>query len=383
VLVIIDTLRADHLGIYGYDRRTSPALDAWAAQGTVFERAYSHSPWTLPSVASIFTGLEPLDHGVTQWQDRLSPELLTLAEVLQQQGYSTQAAVSHFVLSDDKHFDQGFSVYDLGAMDRGSPHDVRSSDYISDWALELLQPPLQEPFFLALHYFDPHWAYLVHEGFDFGDEPQDRYDSEVAFTDHHLGRVLAQLDLMELTERSLVTVIGDHGEEFGDHGRTQHTVALYEEVIRIPFALRVPGFQPERIQHVVTETQLAPTLLALAGLPIPPSFHQPPIPFDKKGFAPQEDQLVVAETLRKADMRAVIDGDWKLIHDRKRRRTELFDLGADPCELDDQRHQRKDLRQSMQGLLTEIYKQERVPVRSEPLSTETEQSLKALGYLGD
>jgi len=380
LLVVVDTLRADHLGAYGYPRSTSPALDRLAAEAALFERAYSHSPWTMPSVASLLTGLTPRDHGITKWQDPLSPQLLSLAEALQDKGYRTQAAVSHIVLGERYGFDQGFDSYDAALLGRGEPHRRTSAPHITQVGLRALQAPIQEPFFLFLHYFDPHWTYQRHQEHDFGQEPVDRYDSEIAFTDFHLGRLLAQLEAQELDRRSIVALIGDHGEEFGDHGGSQHSSTLFDELLRVPLILRVPGFAPQRVEQVVAETQLAPTLLALAGLP--QAFAAAPIAFDQGGFTPQQDQLVFAETLRGADQRAVIQGDWKLIHDRQRDRHELYHLAADPGERRDERLRRAERLPELQRLLDEHYAVPRAQVgRAPPLSEQTVRSLQALGYL--
>lgn len=384
VLIVVDTLRADHLGLYGYERPTSHNLDLLAAQSTVFDRAYSHCPWTMPSVASILTGLEPREHGVAKWQDPLGQDFLTLAEVLRAHGYRTGAAVGHYILKPEYGYDQGFEVYNTSALELGSPHEVSSSPTITHLGTKLTLPKRGEPFFVMLHYFDPHAWYQAHPGFDFGDEEMDRYDSEIAFTDLHLGELFQRMEQREQLRDTIVVVIADHGEAFHDHGHNQHTLTLYEELIRIPLIIRVPGFEPRRLDNVVAETQLAPTLLALAGLPIPATMQAPPLAFDERGFLPAEDRRVFAETRQSASKDAVVDGDWKLINDRKRSRYELYDLAADPIEKQNQRTEDKERLEAMKGVLREHRKLPRAkPGEQKELSEETRQALLALGYLNE
>jgi choline-sulfatase len=382
VLIVVDTLRADHLGCYGYERATSPNLDILAERATVFERAYSHSPWTMPSIASILTGLEPREHGIAKWEDPLELQLVTLAEHLQAHGYRTGAAVSHWILRPDYHYDQGFEVYNTGALELGSPHQTRSSPTISHMGTKLTLTKRSEPFFVMLHYFDPHSGYLPHKDFSFGDEAMDLYDGEIAYTDQHIGQLLDRMASREQLRDTIVVVIADHGEAFGEHGHNEHTLSLYEELVRVPLIVYVPGFEPRRLEQVVAETQLAPTLLALAGLPIPPSMSAPSLPFDQAGFLPAEDQRVFAETKLGVDKHAVVDGDWKLHHDRRRRRHELYDLANDPGETSDVRGEHTERSTELKGVLREHRALPRATVSSKALSDDTRQALEALGYLG-
>jgi arylsulfatase A-like enzyme len=383
LLIVVDTLRADHLGCYGYERPTSTNIDILADMGTVFDRAYSHSPWTMPSVASILTGLEPRDHGIGKWQDPLSQQLVTIAEQLRAHGYRTGASVSHYILKPDYHYDQGFDVYDLSALELGKPHDAITSEAITDKGIVLTRPRREEPWFVMLHYFDPHAWYQPHARYDFGDEDMDRYDAEIAYTDEHIGRLLDRMARREQLRDTVVVIVADHGEEFGDHGGTQHTTTLYEELIRVPLIVWVPGFEARRMDQVVAETQIAPTLLALAGLPIPPSMRAPPIGFDEDGFLPGEDHRIYAETKRAANKQAVVDGDRKLVHDRRRRRHELYDLAEDPGEQHNLRSEQRPLATELKAMLKEHNAQPRATVESLTLSAETQAALESLGYVSD
>ncbi|MSR46390.1 MAG: hypothetical protein EXS13_04910 [Planctomycetes bacterium] len=282
VVVVIDTLRADRLSCYGYGRPTTPALDALAARGLRFERAYGTAPWTLPSTASLLTGLQPEMHRGTHFFASLSPDCQLLAERFAANGYATAAFVGNYFVQPLFGFERGFGQYDEGCMvDRGGIN----SDKISDAAIAWLDQhatasnvgassagTLAAPFLLYLHYFDPHYNYWEHDGFAFGGEDTERvfsgadiyalrdqqkrfddadrarlsslYDSEVAFTDHHVGRVLRRLNELGRDDDTFVLVTADHGEALGEHGWIGHTVQLYEESIRIPLLLAGPGIVP-------------------------------------------------------------------------------------------------------------------------------------------
>jgi len=382
VLIVVDTLRADHLGCYGYERPTSPHIDTLCGMSTVFDRAYSHSPWTMPSVASMLTGLEPREHGITSWGDPLEQQLVTIAEVLSDNGYHTGAAVSHYILKPDYHFDQGFEVYNTTALELGSVHDSVTSDHIYRYGKKLTMPDRGEPWFVMLHFFDPHAWYQPHPEFDFGTEEMDLYDGEIAYTDLHIGKLLDTLHRREQMRDTIVVIIADHGEAFMDHGHKQHTISLYEELIRVPFIIWVPGFEARRMDTVVAETQLAPTLLSLAGLPIPPSMRAPPIPFDATGFLEGEDRTIYAETKRRTNKQAMIEGDWKYMEDRLRRTSKLYDLASDPGETENLKAKDRERTKDLRGKLRDYRAQGRIQVETVELSSETQAALEALGYMG-
>ncbi len=294
VVVVIDTLRADRLGCYGYARPTSPTLDALAARGLCFEHAYATAPWTLPSTASLLTGLQPEMHRAVHFFASISPEARLLAEALAGEGYESAAFVGNYFVQPTFGFERGFTRYDEGCMvDRGGIN----SDKISDAAIAWLEQPREKPFLLYLHYFDPHYNYWEHEGFEFGGEDTARvfsgadiyalreqeprfdaadrarldalYDSEVAFTDHHVGRVFAKLAALGHADDTFIVVTADHGEALGDHGWIGHTIQLYEESIRIPLIVAGPGLAPARLsaQPVQVDDVLVPLLRLAAGEP--------------------------------------------------------------------------------------------------------------------
>jgi len=305
LLVCLDTVRADHLGAYGYGRATTPSLDALAARAVVFEDASAAAGWTKPSVPSFLTGTYPCQHGVYEGSasvgveartDLLPAASLTLAEVFQAHGYHTGAVVNNAHLRTGNGFEQGFAHYDQG------DHDARAIRWRAlDWVDQARAEP--GPFFLYLHFLDAHWPYAVpeewltrfagpeavapfrgrdsralYEAINAGErglEPAERealvglYDGALAYLDAELGRLLAGLALRGLEEDTIVCVIADHGEEFGEHGRLGHGHGLWEGLLRVPWILRVPGRNPVRIATPVSLVDLFPTLLAAAGIAAP------------------------------------------------------------------------------------------------------------------
>jgi arylsulfatase A-like enzyme len=381
VLIVIDTLRADHLGTYGQARPTSPRIDAFARESAVFEQAYSHSPWTMPSVASMFTALEPKDHGIADWKQPLDRRLLTLAEVLQARGLRTEGYVSHGVLSRLYQFDQGFDVYDASVVEGRLPRDITTAREVTDLAVAALERPLPEPFFLWVHYFDPHDAYLTHAGHDFGERPIDRYDSEIAYTDVHVGRLLDALERRGLRDSTAVALLADHGEGFGAHRHLQHTVTLFDELIRIPFVLRVPGVPAQRVRDVVRASDLAPTLLHLLGIAPPPDFKGLPIGLRGQRFQALPARVVVAETQRFSDLRALRAGRFKLIQDRAAGRARLYNLDEDPDEQRNLAKQRPDVVERLQALLDAHYAGGVWSAPRRDLPPDLERDLRSLGYV--
>ncbi len=319
VLVSIDSLRADHLGSYGYPKPTSPGMDRLAAEGVRFENAISNTSWTLPSHASMFTGLNSYTHGLVDNGLRLGDDVVTIAEVLREAGYRTGGFFGAPYLHPTYGFSQGFEAYvscmtKLGtevmpdamrAVAQGDvtpPHsDItgpRTLDEVTKW----LDAGAGDgrPFFLFVHLWDPHYDYIPPpeyvEMFDPGYEgsvngeflmrneavhksmnPRDLehvialYDGEIRFTDDVLGKILAEVDRRYDLDRTLLVVTADHGEEFFEHGNKGHQKSLFEEVVRVPLIVRWPErLAPGRVvEDQVRHIDLMPTLLSLAGIEPP------------------------------------------------------------------------------------------------------------------
>jgi choline-sulfatase len=348
LLVTIDTLRADALGRYGYERPTSPRLDAWAATAAQFDAAQATSSWTLPTLATLLTGHLPSTTHTQDFASSLPLGIETLAERLRVAGYETAAVASHTFLGIRHGLHQGFTHFDDDlVLFVADSHAAITSDDVTARAVSFIERADEaralnddRPWFLWAHYFDPHDSYLAHAEFSdpFGTiDERDLYDGEIAFTDHHLGALLETLERRGLGDSTLVCVVSDHGEEWSDHGGTRHGHTLYQELVRVPLFLSGPGVTPGRYAEPVGTADLFPTLLGLLGLEAPaelPGLDLRPLFFG--GALPAGRGLVSELDLGPGrDLDAIRSGDWKLIVDRESGRRSLFDLASDPGEARD------------------------------------------------
>lgn len=301
VLISIDTLRADHLGCYGYFRNTSPNIDALAKEGIIFKDAFSVSTWTLPSHMSMMTSLYPEANGVVSYEDSLSEEHLTLAEILQQDGFQASAFVSGQYVNSIYGFNQGFSLYDDFSIDtrQGDSTNAATSQKLNIQIERWLDTHSQKDFFLFLHYFDVHSDYDppppydklfdpgyqgsvdgrgyrgnpgVHKGMNSRDLEHiiALYDGEIAFTDEYIGRFFSKLKRLGIYDDTLIIVTSDHGEAFFEHGIKGHSSLPYEELIRVPLIIKFPT----SVDHPRGSTfpgqasilDIMPTILDVLGL---------------------------------------------------------------------------------------------------------------------
>lgn len=330
ILVMLDTLRADHMGFYGYERDTSPHLDAFARESLAFKHAFTAAPWTPPSVVTMLTGLYASSHGHTppnsrkeakRSSTRLSSELLTLPKVLKQQGYKTAAVSPNPWIAPLFGFDQGFDDFVY-------LHKEPAAKIVSA-ALELLEKlgGRSEPFFLYLHFFDPHDPYEPPEPYremfpprlsksEYAYGPgmlrQIRlYDGEIRYLDDELGRLFAFLKERGLYDRALILVVADHGEQFREHGSIHHGNALHNEEVHVPFFVRDP--RSDRLgeveERVVSTIDIFPTILGQLGIPLP----APPGPglsvFASEALAQRAG--VLSEVRRVTDQRAFISREGR------------------------------------------------------------------------
>ncbi len=296
VLISIDTLRRDHVSVYGSRRKTTPGLENLASEAIVFDDAVSTSSWTLPAHASLFTSLYPSFHGAVNLHRGLSDNLLGLPDLLNRNGFFTQAMVTHLYLSRQYGFGHGF--------DRHRYLPETRAKQVTDRAIEFLKAKGDEDFFLFLHYYDPHWHYdppppydrtfdPTYEGsasgvwWDFKNQtaetidPRDLqhikalYDGEILYTDRHLARLFRAMKQIGVFDKAVVVVTSDHGEEFLDHGHWEHQKTLYEEQIRVPLLIKLPEskHRGRRIHEQVSLVDVAPTISEVIGLPVPSSFQ--------------------------------------------------------------------------------------------------------------
>jgi arylsulfatase A-like enzyme len=290
LIVTVDTLRADRLSAYGYRRPTTPNLDRLLAQGVRFTQARTVEPLTNPSLCSMFTSLYPHEHGATRNGLRLRPDALSAARVLGRRGYRTAAFVGNWTLRNGisglgdhfQSYDEVFTRKRWLGLFKGEA----TAEDLTDAALAWLgghQEDSRKPFLLWVHYVEPHAPYRLQEeqagrlgiATDSDVSRQDRYDTEVAFADRQIGRLLAEFQRdPELAANTLIVFAADHGESLGEHSYWGHGRNLYEPTLRIPLGLVWPGrIRPGVIEAPALNMDVAPTVLGLAGLPVPAAFH--------------------------------------------------------------------------------------------------------------
>ncbi len=388
LVITVDTLRADYVTAYDPRRGATRHMDRIGQAGYVFERAFAHTPLTLPSHASIFTGLPPTDHGVHDNAGfRVRDDLTTMAEWLKRHGYATAAFVGAFPL--DKRFGlaQGFDVYDQQYAAR-SPRRIffaeRKAEAVVDAALAWLARQTGErPWFLWVHLFDPHQPYDPPASYRTGRWAQDLYGGEVAYTDDQVGRLLDALRRQQAWDRTVVVLTADHGESLGEHGEPTHGLFAYNATLHVPLLIHRPGTQgTRRVPWPVSHSDLFPTVCGLLGLPVPKTVRgRNLVPFlDDPAGRPPADAPIYVEALAAylnrnwAPIVGVIDRGMKWIDTPI---PELYDLQKDFHELtnlaprSDPTPYRRTLRAWLgQGL----------DVRPNPEQAETLEILRSLGY---
>lgn len=425
VLITIDTLRADHLSCYGYNRNTSPNIDKIAEQGIIYANAIAPSPWTAPSMVSLFTSVYPLSHGVIHGfvkekkvfkQEVFSDELLTLAEILKKHGYATFGVASNHHLSGEFGFARGFDYFTyLPSL---------SAQYVNNavlpWKSKIKEV---DKFFLWIHYYDPHHGYNPRNPWAnqytpesltqqlqlykkrmvdltknipfFRENPQALsnlialYDSEINYVDFYLGKLINDF---ELDKNSLMIITSDHGEEFLEHGRLSHAHNLYGETINIPLIVKMPDSKTKTvIESSVNLIDIMPTILHLLGINSPEyvagkSFlAEEGLVSGKKGISvtkgPDYD---FAELDRHTILKSIMTREWKYIYNFKHKTEQLYNIKSDPSELDNLVG--KEINQSerlKEELFNWITKTKKYPTKKKgfQLTTEEKEKLEGLGYI--
>ena len=388
LLVTIDTLRADHVGCYGYARAATPTLDALAAGGARFRTAIAHVPLTGPSHASILTGRTPLGHGM---RDNggfvLPPSVPTAAETFQQAGYRTAAFVSGFPLSSRFGHDRGFGTYDdhlaRGNDPRRPAYVERSADRTTDAAMAWLDASKgsKAPFFLWVHYYDPHAPYEPPAAF--AASAASPYDGEIAFVDSQIARLLHRVGEGRSTLPTLVLVTADHGESLGEHGEDTHGIFIYDSTLRVPWIVAGVGVPEGRVVDTIARgIDVAPTLLDYAGLGLPG--------MEGRSLRPAIDGKTLADAPAYAEsMHPQLQYGWAPLHAWRTKhfklieapRPELYDLEADGGETRDRSKEDPLRLDAMRGRLREVMATT-TPVAVQAIDAETAERLGALGYLG-
>lgn len=429
LLVTLDTTRADRCSAFGYERPTTPRLEALLPAAVRFTAAYAPMPMTLPSHATMFTGYLPRSHGVVSNNLVLSDDEVTLAELLRDAGYHTAGVISALPLARRFGIAQGFTDYVdsfAGAIcdsplpphfrRAGAEAFCRRGDQTAELALEWLMSngyagrdsadPEQPPFFLWVHFFDAHAPYSPPPehaalfpplGDESGDAERAAYDAEIHFADAQLGKILDYLEGAGLLDDTLLIVAGDHGEGLGDHGWWRHGPVVYEEAVRVPLLVHWPSTIPggRTVEAPVALVDLAPTVLDLVGVKVPPSMGgarslaaalldeaeldaEHPVLLERKSHSARRgrSRKVQGEGL------GVRVGAWKYFEAPEEQRRELYDLTRDPLELTNLIDVHPDEARSLAGLL-EDWRRATSPPRVAPAAVTREdvRKLRALGYV--
>lgn len=334
LVITLDTMRADRLPPYGFSGVVTPALDRLAAEGALFEQSFAAAPLTLPSHATLFTGMYPPRLGVRDNTGApLSADFQTLAEVLGARGLTTGAFVASAVLAPRRGLDQGFGTYSMGASPGcpGSPRARRPADDVVSEAVTWLADHDSAPFFVWIHLYDTHRPYQLPD--DYARSYADPYAAAIAFEDAQIARLISHLEARDLLDDTLMVVAGDHGESLGEHGEDSHGMFIYQEALRVPLIMRGPGVVPRRVSAPVRLVDVMPTILDMFGVGTPP-MDGLSLTRLLAGADEGSSREVYAESLYPqrfgwASLRSLRADRYKVIDAP---RPELFDLESDPYE---------------------------------------------------
>ena len=396
LLITVDTLRADHVGCYGYSGVQTPCIDGLARAGVLFTQAYTPVPITLPSHTTIMTGQYPIQTGVRDnGTFRVSEKSSTLAEIFHQQGYRTAAFVSAYVLDSRYGLNQGFDCYDDTLNPKGQVtflDSERNAEQVTEAALSWISRNAGSRFFTWIHYYDPHASYHPPSPFaeQYADHP---YDGEIAYTDHWIGVLLDRLKDLGILDNTLLVLTADHGEGLGEHREKTHAIFIYDTTLHVPLILRYPKKLPaaKRIGEFVRTLDIMPTVLSLAGIPTPSSCSGVDLMEVIQGKKDTLGLSLYCATLYPqinhgwSPLEGIRTRDWKYIRAPK---PELYHLAQDPSELNNLENQSEGaLQQQWPVRLDELKNQ--VTARKSPegtrlvLDTEARERLQSLGYVWD
>jgi len=400
VLLSVDTLRADYLGCYGHEFKSSPSIDAFAKEGLLFEDCVCEVPLTNPSFGAMLSSLYPRMTGTTKNGLRMATSPRLMPEIFKEAGYQTWCVQSNWTLKGRlSGLNRGFDIYrdDFNKKRWGFIKGERDGENVTDVALEILKArDKSKPFFFWVHYSDPHAPYGFHKGFNprgrwpLSDDQHERvrakYDSEIAYTDSQIARFLK-----DLPPDTIVVFVADHGESLYEHDYLGHGRRIYQTMLHIPLIVRAPGVAPGRSKTTACVLDVAPTLLALAGLhPAKGMLGRNLLAKDEAapstrfvetygGAVPKLPGVHALLRDKGPQRRGVIHDGWKLIRGGG---TELYYLPDDPKEEKDLSVKRPDMVKELQGLIDKWDAQ--CPVKravAASLDEEDVQALKSLGYL--
>lgn len=413
IVLSLESMRADQLEARFGDEPVAPILAGLANEGVLFEKAFAGAPWTTPSMMSVMTGHLPGEHGVEEHDRALASQIGTLAERFRAAGYRTAAMTPAVTLRGEYGFARGFEIYE----NENFGHNMLSSPSLISKAQQRIESWREEPFFIWVHLWDPHYNYIPEPAyqarFERGTQPANedvqclkwiknpmtldeaeylkgKYQAEIRFTDDWVGRLLETLEEQGLRDDVIIAIVGDHGEGFLEHDWLGHTNFVWDTYVHVPLALHWRGrLAPSRFTEPVSTASLGRTLLRLTGLddegfgarpPLPIPGHVD-LPFDAEAHAP------VTRTIRQNCYSAVYSGDLKYTLDFRTCTEALFDLAADPGEKNDIAATDPEKSERMRALLARKYDGYRslnLPRASMPkeIVDEAQSQLRTLGYVG-
>jgi arylsulfatase A-like enzyme len=440
LVIVIDTLRSDHLSQYGYGLDTSPGLERLTRQGTRFSQARSPAPWTKPSIASLFSGMVPARHGAIGQFKRLPRDVDTLAEILSREGWKTAAFSDNPFITEATYFDQGFDAFHYRRQGKSKrPEDAapprKHGDHLFDQTEAMFEQMRawisahsEAPFFVyvqPMNVHGPYWVPSKHRAGLFGRPPisgfeyykgpmneimnrgnfalrkrmpprylkaqQEMYDTAIRFVTDTIGDLFDYLDETGLYDNTLIVVTSDHGEEMFDHGGFGHAWSLYEEVLDVPLIVKFPGqSRPQIIDDPVSLLDVLPTILSAANIALPERLDGEALQPLIAGEARSEPRDMYFETQwkKRCVARAVREHPWKLIeikknYESKELRWLLFDLERDPEEKMNVASRHPDVVSHLRAKLEkrfELYEATSVRAAAD-LETVDEEALRALGYI--
>jgi arylsulfatase A-like enzyme len=417
ILIVVDTLRVDHMSCYGYGRNTTPHIDKFAEDSLLFENAISASPWTIPSIGCLFTSMHPTVLGYRGKPIKLNEYFLTLAEIFKNNKYSTGGIVSSAFASSRLGFGQGFDFYD---EDSAQGHGHISSPSVTEKAISFLEKNKRENFFLFLHYFDPHYDYILHEDYDFYPEYEGSlfsrqplireirkiaptlssddikylralYDSEINFTDEYLGILFAKLKELGLYDDALIIFTSDHGEEFSERGDhwIGHTTKLYQELIHVPLIIKLPGTTSKKnVDENVGLMDLMPTLVDYLGMKTDVKYEFEGEIIDLPDGKRSENADIISQTFNNASLLSLIRDGRKLILNTSDNSSELYSLNEDPEEMANIDEEKREVGETLRTALLDwqknaVQKRNRfkLEIKNPDFSPEQLEALKSLGYI--
>ncbi len=400
VIVSFDTTRADHIGTYGKLGAQTPTIDALAGNGVVYEKSLAPVPITLPSHSTIMTGKVPFTHGV---RDNglfvLNSENLTLAEILKQNGYKTAAAIGSFPLTSQFGINQGFDYFNEHITqkqedmygDKTIPKDAlffdeRTSTQVNQAIMPWIEENHKSPFFVWLHYFDPHHPHEPPTPYD-QEFAHDLYQGEIAFSDENLGKIIEQLKRLNVYDNSIIVFTSDHGEGNDEHNESTHSMLIYNTTLHVPLVIKYPNqkFANRRIKSQVASVDILPTILSVLNIQIPDNIQGSLLPVNESTV--DSNREIYIETLSPklargwGEQRGLVRDGYKYIFGPKK---ELYNLELDPNEVDNVIDVEPEKAKKMKGYLEE-YIQENMLSSSVSstvnMSEKTKNILKGLGYI--